>query len=90
MILIADNVSDSSFARIVNHERIHRRQIIECLIVPFYILYFFFYIKGLIKYGGQHDEAYYSIPFEVEAYKFDDDFRYLKNRKYYQWLKNLK
>lgn len=84
-ILVANDAQDPE--RTFNHEKIHRRQIIECLIIPFYVLYVLFYVKGLIKFG-KPSKAYHSIPFEVEAYKHDDDFGYLSKRKLYAWLSN--
>jgi len=64
-------------ARLVNHERIHIRQQIELLIIPFYIWYFIeIYRKG-----------YVNNRFEREAYENDNNLMYLKNRKWYSFLK---
>lgn len=62
---------------LINHERIHLRQQIELLIIPFYIWYLIeFYTKG-----------YYHIKFEREAYKNECNLTYLKHRRPYAWLK---
>lgn len=71
----------------INHEKIHLEQQKELFIVFFYILYAFYWIKGLIAFRDKY-EAYMSIPFEKEAYQNDHDFEYLKNRKRYSWINN--
>lgn len=65
---------------ILNHEKIHYRQQIELLILPFFVIYGLHYIVNIIKYR-HHDEAYRKIVFEKEAYKYQNDFSYLKTRK---------
>lgn len=74
------------FAQLINHERIHLRQQIECLLVFFYILYIVFYIANRIK-GMNHIDAYHKIPFEQESYVYETDIMYLKNRKLFAWKK---
>lgn len=60
----------------VNHEKIHLRQQIELLVIPFYIIYL---IEWLFK-------SYKNISFEKEAYSNEDNLDYLKTRKLYnQW-----
>ena len=51
----------------MNHERIHLRQQLELLIIPFFIWYFLEYILRLIQYKNM-DLAYRNISFEREAY----------------------
>ena len=63
-----------------NHERIHLRQQLELLIIPFYIWYLIeFYKKG-----------YMNISFEKEAYANENNMNYLKNRKMFNFRKYLK
>ena len=69
-----------------NHENIHWQQYIELGIFGFVFLYFLYYLIGFIKYRNGLD-AYLSIPFEQEAYTYQRDFEYLKNRKRFNWLK---
>lgn len=58
---------------LINHEKIHLRQQVEMLIIPFYIWYLIeFFIKG-----------YLNTSFEKEAYMNEKDFDYLKRRKIY-------
>ena len=51
-----------------NHEQVHIEQQLNWLIIPFYIVYVYDYVKGRLK-GYTHDLAYRMIRFEVEAYK---------------------
>ena len=63
----------------VSHEKIHLRQQIELLIIPFYIWYL---IEALFK-------GYDNISFEKEAYANEKDVTYLKHRKLFSFLKYL-
>ncbi len=74
--------------RIMNHERIHIRQQLELLVLPFYVLYLIEFGVGLVKYKNRMD-AYMNISFEKEAYRNDADLNYLKNRRWCAWLKLL-
>lgn len=68
---------------IINHERIHHRQQIELLIIPYYIWYFIEYWTAMFRNGFRHFDAYMSVSFEQEAYAAQDNPDYLRNRK---WL----
>ncbi len=70
--------------RTLNHETIHIYQQKELLVIPFYLLYFYFYFIGIVKYRDKQ-KAYYMIPFEQEAYENDHNFDYLKTRKWFAW-----
>jgi hypothetical protein len=74
--------------RIMNHEKIHIRQQLELLILPFYLLYLFEFAVGLIKYKNRRT-AYMNISFEQEAYKYDSDFSYLSKRKVWAWCNKV-
>ena len=76
-------------AVLIRHETIHLRQELELLIVPFYILYLINYLINLIKYHD-HEKAYINIIFEREAYAHEADNTYLKQRKFWGWLKFAK
>ncbi|HYV92280.1 MAG TPA: hypothetical protein VE978_10870 [Chitinophagales bacterium] len=67
---------------LMNHERIHHRQEVELLIVPFYLLYVVNYFINRFRYST-HDEAYRNIIFEREAYSNESDLGYLKTRKWF-------
>jgi len=70
---------------ILNHEKIHLRQQLELLILPFYMIYTLLYLINLLRYKN-HDEAYRNIIFEQEAYQHDTNLDYLKNGNWYGWL----
>ena len=70
---------------LINHEKIHLRQQLELLIIPFYFLYGINYLLNLLKYKN-HYQAYLNIVFEKEAYKFEKDPNYLSKRKWYNWI----
>lgn len=72
--------------RIINHESIHIKQQEELLIIPFYVLYITEWFIKLFFYGKK---SYYNISFEREAYANEYDYEYLKNRKFWAWLKYL-
>ena len=72
--------------QVLNHETIHIKQQQELLMIGFYILYIYYWIKGLIAYGNTQ-MAYYSIPFEMEAYDNDENLEYLDKRKFMAWWK---
>lgn len=73
----------------INHEKIHIRQQIELLILPFYLWYFTEYLFRLIQYKDRK-EAYFNISFEREAYKNEKDLNYLKQRSFWRFLKYVK
>jgi len=61
---------------LINHEKIHIRQQIEMLIIPFYLVY-------LIEWFFT---GYYGVSFEKEAFENERDLDYLKKRKIFsQW-----
>jgi hypothetical protein len=74
---------------IINHEKIHLRQQLELLILPFYIWYVFEYLFRLIQYNDGH-LAYKNICFEREAYSNETDLNYLNKRPFWSWIRYLK
>lgn len=64
---------------LINHEKIHLRQQIEMLIIPFYICYLIEYYK----------KGYINVSFEKEAYSNDKDLTYLKKRSIFAFLRYL-
>ncbi|KUG13570.1 hypothetical protein BEI02_15265 [Elizabethkingia sp. HvH-WGS333] len=71
---------------LLNHEKIHLRQQLELLVLPFYILYMIEYGIKYFKLKNAH-KAYLAISFEREAYAKEDDFDYLKKRKFWNFIK---
>tara|TARA_B100000131_G_C18016811_1_gene572847 strand:- start:34 stop:393 length:360 start_codon:yes stop_codon:yes gene_type:complete len=66
------------------HETIHFQQYLELLFIGFIILYVGFWLWNLIR-GFRGSDAYYKIPFELEAYGNDQNENYLQERKRYSW-----
>jgi hypothetical protein len=73
---------------LVNHEKIHIKQQIELLWIPFFIWYFVEFLIRLIQYKNWN-LAYRNISFEREAYQNEHDFEYLKNRKIFGFIDYL-
>ncbi len=71
---------------LINHERIHFKQQLELLILPFYLLYLLNYLVNVFKYKS-HQLAYLNIVFEKEAYANENDLGYLYKRKTFAWLR---
>lgn len=71
---------------IVRHERTHTRQMLEPLVLPFYLLYT---IEWLMCPAICHnaDRAYHFIPFEQEVYDHQDDPTYRQRRRPYAFLR---
>lgn len=68
----------------VNHEKIHLRQQLELLILPFFIWYLLEYCIRLVQYRNAN-LAYRNISFEREAYENESDLEYLKNRMFFSF-----
>ena len=64
---------------LINHERIHLKQQLELLIIPFYICY----VIAIIRKG------YMGVSFEKEAHGNDSNLNYLKTRRPYSFFKYL-
>jgi len=79
---------DKENAVFVNHEKIHLRQQLELLIIPFFILYFLEFLVRLIQHRNR-DLAYRNISFEREAYAKEKDFDYLKQRNFWNFLRYI-
>lgn len=74
---------------LINHEKIHLRQQLEMLIFPFYLVYGFEFLFGLFQYKNW-SLAYKNISFEREAYANERNLDYLKQRKFWGFLKYLR
>lgn len=87
-ILLRDGAMKDD-AVIMNHERIHHRQQLELLIIPFYVLYLLNYLLNRMQYRN-HRNAYLNIVFEREAYAHERDPIYLNRRKSFSFLKFIR
>jgi hypothetical protein len=72
----------------MNHERIHLRQQIELLVIPFFIWYSIEYLIRLLHYKNKR-QAYLNISFEREAYENEKDLEYLNHRPFLMFLKYI-
>ena len=79
--VIISNEKDSGDATFLNHEKIHIRQQLEMLVLPFYIWYVIEYLFRLIQYKDWR-KAYMNISFEREAYANEKDLNYLRKRAF--------
>jgi hypothetical protein len=71
---------------IINHEKIHIRQQMELLIIPFYLMYIIEFLIKYLKYKSRY-RAYMNISFEKEAFENESNKDYLKSRKFYGFIK---
>ena len=74
----------------LNHEKIHSRQLVELLVIGFYLWYVVEWLIRIIQFKNLK-RAYFNICFEREAYANEANLNYLKHRKWYssfQYLKN--
>ena len=83
-IISRDEMSDTT----IRHEMIHIEQQRELLVIFFYILYVWYWLKGKVK-GTTNDEAYMYIPFEQEAYRKMYDEDYIFKRERHAWRKYI-
>ena len=74
---------------LVNHEKIHLRQQIELLIIPFFVIYGCEFLCRLIYYR-KWKLAYKSISFEREAYAKEKDLDYLRSRPSFNFIKFIR
>lgn len=74
---------------LINHEKIHLRQQIELLIIPFFIIYVIEFLIRLIQYK-KWNLAYRNISFEREAYKNENDRDYLESRRLFSFINFIK
>jgi hypothetical protein len=83
-----ERINEEKLEQIINHESIHIRQQKELFVIIFYLWYFLEFLIRYLK-TFDFDEAYYSISFEKESYENEKNLEYLKNRKFWSFLKYL-
>lgn len=77
---------DANNLVLINHEKIHLRQQLELLVLPFYFIYLLDYLLKMVRYKDKNI-AYRNIIFEREAYSNERDMNFLKKRAFWNWLK---
>ena len=77
---LADRFNGSADRALKNHEMIHLRQAQSCgdSWIRFYLLYIWYWLKGLRMNRQMKHAAYLLNPFEMEAYARMNDLDYLK------------
>ena len=74
--------------QLLNHERIHIRQQVELLVLPFYLWYVSEYVWRRLQ-GKNRFQAYLAISFEREAYANEHNPCYLSRRPFLAFLRYL-
>lgn len=86
--IILKNKALRSDVVLLNHERIHLKQQLELLVIPFYVLYMLEWIIRSVIYLNTY-KAYKNISFEREAYGNEKNLDYTKNRRPFAFIKYL-
>lgn len=73
---------------LLNHEKIHLRQQLELLVIPFYFIYLIEFLIRYLRFNSWH-LAYINISFEREAYANEQNLEYLKKRCFWRFTKYL-
>ncbi len=73
---------------LINHEKIHLKQQLELLVVPFYILYLTEWLLRSLFYLDFY-KGYQNISFEREAYYNEHDLSYPQQRRWFSFIKYL-
>lgn len=84
--IILSKKTDITNQIMLNHEKIHIKQQIELLILPFFVWYFVDFLIQFVKFGNIN-QAYRNIIFEKEAYQNEHNLNYLKTRKFFGFLR---
>ena len=87
-ILFREKINQNNLI-IINHEKIHLKQQLELLVIPFYIFYVVEFLFRLIQYKNRQ-KAYRNISFEREAYANEANLDYLSRRSIWSFLKYLR
>lgn len=86
--VIVRTKKEAGFAVLMHHEKIHIRQQLELLVLPFFVWYGLEYLVRMVQYKDKN-KAYRNISFEREAYANEKDLIYLKTRPFWKFLKYL-
>lgn len=86
IIFIRNDCKDKVSKTLLNHEKIHGKQMKELLFVPFYFLYV---MEWLVRLVISPKTAYKSISFERECYSSQSNLGYIKTRKRFNWIKYI-
>lgn len=84
--ILLTHKNDREDAVVINHEKIHIRQQLELLVVPFFLWYGIEFLFRWVQLKNRF-AAYRNISFEREAYANEKDPGYLKQRSFWNFLK---
>lgn len=87
--IILKEKRDVSNPVMLQHEKIHIRQQMELLILPFFIWYGIEYLLRTFQYKDKHI-AYRNISFEREAYANESQKDFLQKRRFWNFLNYMK
>lgn len=88
-IIVARKDAQAIDDQLIRYEKIHTRQMIELLIIGFYLWYVIEWTVRLFIYGDSY-KAYQNISFEQEAYSNHDNIGFLKKRKWYNFVSYIR
>jgi len=74
---------------LINHEKIHLKQQLELLVLPFYVIYMVEFLVRYVQYKTWY-LAYINISFERESYSNEANLDYLDERNPWTFLKYLR
>ena len=75
--------------RDIRHETVHLWQQVALLVLPFYVLYFLFWIINLIRFRNSQ-RAYMNIPFERSAYCLETQTGAKRMAMAWGWIKRIR
>lgn len=87
--VVLRNKIDATDPVFLNHERIHLKQQLELLVLPFYVWYLSEFFIRYLLYRNAY-KAYYNISFEREAYQNEFNLTYCTKRKIWAFRKYLR
>ena len=86
--IILKNNSLKTDMVLINHEKIHLKQQLELLILPFYLIYVSEWLFRSLWYLSFY-RGYQNISFEQEAYANEHNLNYANERKPFSFIKYL-
>lgn len=87
-VMIRNNF-DKENKVLINHEKIHIKQQIQLLVLPFLIWYLLEFLFRWIQFKNKN-KAYRNISFEREAYENEHNLNYLNEMPFWGFLNYLK
>lgn len=86
--IILKNDALKTDIKLINHEKIHLKQQLELLIIPFYIIYITEWLLRSLFHLSFY-RGYQNISFEREAYVNEHNLNYPNERKAFSFMKYL-